>query len=192
MNENFLNSPELALRMLAEGNHVYMSARQNPANISHIRRLETADNGQKPYAVILTCSDSRVPPEHIFSAGIGDLFVVRTAGNVVGAFELGSIEYAVEHLSVPLIVVMGHTHCGAVAAALEGHATGYIEAVVLEIQLGLNGATTESEAVCNNILHSQQRVLQSKPVQELMEAGRLMVVCAEYNIQTGQVQFFSC
>ena len=178
-----------AMRRLVRGNEIYVNSCANPADISKERRIETAENGQKPYAVILTCSDSRVPPEHIFSAGIGDIFVVRSAGNVVGSFELGSIEYAVQHLNAPLIVVMGHTHCGAVAAAIEGHADGYIEDIVREIQLGLNGAITENEAVQNNIFHSKRRVLQSKIVESLSKAGLLMVVCAEYNIQTGRVTF---
>jgi len=181
--------PNQALRRLVSGNKVYEDSRYNPADISCERRMETAANGQKPYAVILTCSDSRVPPEHIFSTGIGELFVVRTAGNVVGNFEVGSVEYAVQHLSVPLVVIMGHTHCGAVAAALEGHADGYIEDIVREIQLGLNGAVTESEAVYNNILHSERRILQSKIVKDLLRAGRLMLARAEYDIKTGHVNF---
>ena len=185
-------SPERAMRKLVVGNHIYRDSCRNPADISYGRRTETAKNGQKPYAAILTCSDSRVSPEHIFSAGIGELFVVRTVGNVVGAFEIGSIEYAVQHLRVPLVAVMGHSHCGAVAAALEGHADGYIEAVVREIQLGLCGAATESEAIRNNILHSRQRILQSKIVNDLLETGQLMVVCAEYDIRTGRVNFFDC
>lgn len=177
----------VAMHRLVTGNHIYIHSSHNPADISQRRRIETAQHGQAPYAAILTCSDSRVPPEHIFSAGIGDLFVVRTAGNVVGDFEIGSIEYAVEHLHVPVLVIMGHTHCGAVAAALEGHAHGYIESVVYEIQLGLNGAITESEAVYNNVLHSKQRVLQSDTVARMMETGELMVICAIYDIETGYV-----
>jgi len=191
MNEDFVIKSETALNKLAIGNDIYVHSCHNPAYISQKRRTETTQNGQNPYAVILTCSDSRVSPEHIFSAGIGDLFVVRTAGNVVGKFELGSIEYAVQQLNAPIIVVMGHTHCGAVSAALEGYANGYINDIIHEIQLGLNGAKTEDEAICNNILHSQQQVLQSKTVNCLVEAGQLMVVSAEYNIETGHVYFFN-
>lgn len=179
-----------ALYQLMKGNDIYIKSRHNPADISCERRMETAEHGQKPYAAILTCSDSRVPPEHIFSAGIGDLFVVRTAGNVVGGFEIGSMEYAAQHLYVPIIVIMGHTHCGAVAAALEGHADGYIQDIVHEIQLGLNGATTESEAVYNNILHSRRQVLQSETLKYLIKSGHLMVVCAAYDIRSGRVNFF--
>lgn len=183
-------SPSLALRRLIEGNDCYLDALENPANISIWRRRRTALNGSHPYTAILTCSDSRVPPEHIFSAGIGNLFVVRTAGNVVGDFELGSIEYAIEHLHAPLLVIMGHTRCGAVAAALEDQANGYIEAIVDEIKLGLNGATTESQAVYNNILHSKKRVLQSQVVRAAIKSGRLKLVCAEYNTINGYVRFY--
>jgi carbonic anhydrase len=189
MGENNLRKPERALHKLVTGNELYINSCRNPAYISYKERMQIALNGQTPYAAILTCADSRVPPEHIFSAGIGDLFVVRTAGNVVGDFELGSIEFAVQQFHVPIIVVMGHTCCAAVEAALEGRASGYIETVAHEIRLGLNGATTKSEAIRNNILHSKQRVLQSKTVSARLGA-ELTVICAEYDIQTGHVSFF--
>lgn len=83
-----------------------------------------AEQGQKPCAVILTCADSRVPPEHIFHAGLGELFVIRNAGNLMGYYSLGSVEYAVQHLNAPLVVVMGHTGCGAVHAAMHEQANG--------------------------------------------------------------------
>ncbi len=92
--------------------------------------METVKNGQKPYALILCCADSRVPPEHIFSAGIGELFVLRNAGNLVGETEIASMEYAAEHLGTPLILLMGHTHCGAVDSAMahaqESGALGHV------------------------------------------------------------------
>lgn len=154
--------------------------------------MRTARHGQSPFAAVLTCSDSRVPPEHIFSAGIGELFVVRTAGNVVGDFELGSIEYAVEHLGVPLILVMGHSQCGAVLAALEGHADGYIEDVLREIREGLHAETDVDAAICDNIRHSYQGVMCSAVVRELIRAGRVEVVCARYDIATGKVSLLHC
>ena len=182
----------MALCKLVEGNALYMKSWHNPAFIGERRRIETTHHGQHPYAVILTCSDSRVPPEHIFSAGIGDLFVVRTAGNVVGSFELGSIEYAVQHLSAPLIVVMGHSHCGAVGAALDGgHTGGYIESVICEIRQGISCDATEPEAIHQNICHSKERVLQSEIVRCALHSGQIMMVTAEYNIETGNVHFFN-
>jgi len=178
-----------ALQKLTQGNEMYIKSLTNPADISSGKRKETSKYGQKPYAVILTCSDSRVSPEHIFSTGIGDLFIVRTAGNVAGAFELGSIEYAIKHLHASIVVVMGHTQCGAVIAAIEGHAEGCIEDIIHEIQLGLEGALNESQAIYMNIQHSKQRVLKSEIVQNLINNGKLLVIGAEYNIETGFVKF---
>lgn len=189
---NPINSPQQALCRLIAGNREYLNSCRNPANISRAAREATARNGQPPYAVVLTCSDSRVPPEHIFSAGIGDLFVVRTAGNVVGNFELGSIEYGTEHLGAPIILIMGHSHCGAVSAALEGHTDGYIEDVVHEIQLGLNGTSDETTAIYNNILHSKNRVMESEIIRKLLTAGRVAIVCAKYDMASGKVEFFNC
>lgn len=187
------NCPDNAMQKLLAGNKIYVRSKTNPADISEERREETTRNGQSPYAVILTCSDSRVVPEHIFSAGIGDLFVVRTAGNVVGNFEIGTIEYGVDVLGASLIVVMGHSHCGAVAAALTGDRfPGYVEDVVREIQLGLDGARDESTAIYNNILHSKKRVLQSAIIRALVKQGKVDIACTKYNIATGEVKFFRC
>ena len=190
MNEHIFKESVQALNMLIEGNRLYIESFQNPSHISQQKRHDTTRDGQKPYAAILACSDSRVPPEHIFSAGIGDLFVVRTAGNVVGTFELGSIEFAVQYLDVRLIIILGHNHCGAVTAALEGQADGYISSIVHEIKLGLGGATTESDAISNNITHSKERILQSATVREWIDYGELMVLGAIYDVQTGYVDFW--
>ena len=97
------------------------------------KREDTSENGQHPYAVIVTCSDSRVPAEHIFNAGIVELFFIRTAGNVIGDYALGSVEYGAEYLGTKLIVVLGHTNCGAVDAALHGGAHGAIATITDEI-----------------------------------------------------------
>ena len=178
-----------AMQKLISGNQVYMRSDKNPADISPAVRLKTAVHGQHPYAAILTCSDSRVPPEHIFSAGIGELFVVRTAGNVVGGFELGSVEYAVEHLGVGLIVVMGHSQCGAVAAALAGDGHGYIGDIVHEIRLGLKGANDEETAIRNNIVHSKSRLMKSEIIRASVLSGKTDIVCAVYHIDSGRVEF---
>ena len=183
-------TPQQSLNLLIQGNQTYLDACRNPAVISPTVRRETTRNGQHPFAVVLTCSDSRVPPEHIFSAGIGEIFVVRTAGNVVGDFELGSIEYGTQHLHASTVLIMGHSHCGAVSAALSGHADGYIEDVIHEIQLGLHGATNENAAIYNNILHSKRRVMESAIIRELVRTGKLAIVCAKYEIDTGKVKFF--
>ena len=109
------------LDRLIRGNCGYRNRQTNPAPITQSLRRSMAEQGQKPCAVILTCADSRVPPEHIFHAGLGELFVIRNAGNLMGYYSLGSVEYAVQHLNAPLVVVMGHTGCGAVHAAMHVH-----------------------------------------------------------------------
>src|SRR5439155_1280302 len=106
-----------ALERLKAGNTRFAADKSNPKNIGKDRRAVLA-KGQHPFAVVLTCADSRVAPELVFDQGLGDLFVLRVAGNIADPFVLGSIEYAVEHLHTPLIVVLGHESCGAVAAAL--------------------------------------------------------------------------
>ena len=112
-----------ALDKLLSGNSAYVSGNINP-NVDANLREDLVTNGQHPYAVVITCSDSRVPPELIFNAGLGEVFVIRTAGNVVSDFEIGSVEYGVEHLGSPLVIVLGHTNCGAVTAAVEGGEAG--------------------------------------------------------------------
>ncbi|MEK7804022.1 MAG: carbonic anhydrase, partial [Deltaproteobacteria bacterium] len=108
-------SADEALKKLIDGNNRFVQSAQAQKDIGNNRRTELT-KGQHPFAVILSCSDSRVPPEHIFDQGLGDIFVVRVAGNVADSIELGSVEYAAEHLGVPLILVLGHQSCGAVKA----------------------------------------------------------------------------
>ena len=174
---------------LIEGNEMYVQSGKNTADISADRRSDTAKNGQHPYAVIVTCSDSRVPPEHIFSAGVGDLFVIRTAGNVIGEYELGSVEYGAEHLGSPLVVVLGHTGCGAVAAALEGGAHGNIKSITDEINSCLTDGCSASEAERLNVQNSIDNIMDSEIMKELTEEGKVSVVGAIYDIESGEVSF---
>ena len=121
--------PAESLAKLREGNARFAAGKPSAKNLTEQRK--SLVSGQQPYAIILTCSDSRVAPEHIFGAGLGEIFVIRNAGNLVEPIALGSIEYAAEHLGSPLLVVMGHTSCGAVGAACSSdHATGSIDAIV--------------------------------------------------------------
>jgi len=193
MSESGLNRAEAALVRLARGNEMYLTEGRGWTDLSPERRIEVTQHGQRPFAAIVTCSDSRVPPEHIFSAGLGDIFVVRSAGNVVGDFERGAIEFAAQHLGVPLVVVMGHSQCGAVAAALarreEAVAGDSLAAVVREIREGLGDACGADEAVRANIQQSIRRILESAIVTQMVEAGRLMVTGAEYDLRTGLVEF---
>lgn len=179
-----------ALAKLKEGNARYISSLTPGGDISAAMRADTAQNGQKPYAIVITCSDSRVPAEYIFSAGIGELFIIRTAGNVIGDFELGSIEYGAEHLGAPLILVMGHTHCGAVAAALGGHAEGCIQHIIDEIKPLLDGVNEPAEGERRNIKNSVRRILASPIINELAKEGKLEVRAALYDIESGRVSFW--
>ena len=110
-------TPDQALTQLLRGNERFVAGWPDHPNQSARRRREVSDSGQQPFAIILSCSDSRVPPEIIFDQGLGDLFVIRVAGNIIDDAILGTIEYAVEHVHAPLVMVLGHDKCGAVTAA---------------------------------------------------------------------------
>ena len=127
-------TPDEALKKLMGGNARFMKDDKEYISWGDVRRKELT-KGQNPFAVILSCSDSRVPPEHVFDQELGDIFVVRVAGNVADPIELGSVEYAAEHLNVPLVMVLGHKKCGAVTAAVNsgGKAEGNIGAIVKKI-----------------------------------------------------------
>lgn len=177
------------LALMQENNTLYVGTEENNGDISATKRTDTALNGQEPYAVVITCSDSRVPAEHIFGAGIGELFVIRTAGNVIGDFELGSVEYGAEHLHTPLVVVMGHTGCGAVDAALSGGAHGHIAAITDEILAGLPEECTAEQAEIINVQNSIAKIRTSHIMQELEEANEVVILGAIYHIDTGYVEF---
>ncbi|MDR2606430.1 MAG: carbonic anhydrase [Oscillospiraceae bacterium] len=180
----------MSLQKLLAGNLNYLSADGIYAAI----REETAISGQKPYAVIVTCSDSRVPPEHIFSAGLGELFVIRTAGNAVGDFERGTVEYAVGHLGIKLVMVMGHTHCGAVDAAMHTHGEhppASLGKLVKEIADAIGGERDATAAAKLNVRHSVSRLLESKLLKDLTEARELTIVPALYDILSGKVEIIT-
>ena len=186
---------EEALDELKKGNARHVESDYNHENHSH-RRLEEVAKGQKPHAVILTCSDSRLPPELIFDKGLGDLFVIRVAGNVAGNSELGSIEYAAEHLNVPLVIVMGHKRCGAVqAAASGGDPGGHISSLVKQIEPAVQRAKSMAGDLVDNAVHANvdlvvRNLRNSGPIlKELVESGRLKVLGAYYDIDSGNVDW---
>ena len=172
-----------ALEKLKAGNLNYLNLNSCFGDVSAERRLFTSKNGQKPYAVIVACSDSRVIPECIFSAGIGDLFVVRVAGNVIDNIQLGSIEYATEHLGCKLVVVLGHTKCGAVGAALKKN-SGYVKFITDEIRKAVGENTDEVKASILNIKRSVAKIRQS-----LSGVKDLQIIGALYNTESGSVDF---
>ena len=173
-----------ALERLKEGNKLYVNSAKSVGDVSSEKRLYTSQNGQHPYAVIVGCSDSRVIPESIFSAGIGELFVIRVAGNVVGDYQLGSIEYAVEHLGCKLVLVLGHTGCGAVSAALCEN-SGHVKRITDEIKRAIG---TESDAVKASMLNVNQSV--SKVKQQFAAMKDVLVTGALYHTDSGVVDFY--
>ena len=140
-----------AVEKLKEGNEKYLETLTGMGDVSKESRMRTYLHGQHPYAIVVTCSDSRVIPESIFSAGIGDLFVIRLAGNVIDDHQLGSIEYAAGHLGCRLIVVLGHTHCGAVDAAMNSDPEGYIKFITDEIKRAIGDEKDERKACEKNV-----------------------------------------
>lgn len=178
-----------AILKLKHGNQQYLNASFGKGDISPEIRRGTYERGQHPYAIIISCSDSRVIPECIFSAGIGDLFVIRVAGNVIDDHQLGSIEYAAEHLGCKLIVVLGHTHCGAVDAAINHDPDGYVKFITDEIRSAIGDETDERTACCLNVRHSIQLIESSLEIRTMEKNQHLHVVGALYDIEDGHVDF---
>ena len=178
-----------AKKRLIEGNDRYLDAKVSGADISPERRADTAVNGQHPYAIVITCSDSRVIPESIFSAGIGEIFVIRVAGNVLDDHQLGSIEYAADHLGTKLIVVLGHTKCGAVGAAIEGHTGGFIESILKDIQLAIGDEKDDFKASCLNVKHGVDTIRHELEIHPIHDPKGLEVAGAIYHIEDGRVEF---
>ncbi len=152
--------------------------------------------GQKPFAVIVACSDSRVPPEIVFDQSLGDLFVVRLAGNVVDDFAIGSIEYGVNTLGANLVVVLGHSNCGAVQAALKDMKfDNHVQEVVNAIQPAIAASKNDSgdrleKAIKANIRIVKEKLKSSKPLlSKLTEAGTLQIIGAYYSLESGKVEF---
>jgi carbonic anhydrase len=187
---------DAALKQLLEGNKRYVSGHAKGPNRSPARRTELA-RAQHPIAVVVSCSDSRVPPELLFDQGFGDVFVVRTAGNIVDSIALGSIEYAVDHLGTKLVLVLGHERCGAVTAALQGgEAPGNIKSIVdaikPAIEKGKARHTGHGElldtCVKSNVKQVAEKIRTTTPIlSEKVEDGMLRVVGAYYDLDSGQV-----
>jgi carbonic anhydrase len=186
-----------ALERLRQGNARYVADRMQRPGHSQERRAQVAE-GQHPFAAILTCADSRVPPEILFDQGLGDLFVVRVAGNIADDEITASLEYAVEHLGVRLIMVLGHERCGAIRAALESvltgvEAEGHLERLVQAIEPAIEEADLTAGDVWGtvgdaNVRRTAAQLRASQPIlREFVEAGELRVVGARYDLDTGWV-----
>ena len=181
-------SAKEAKEKLIEGNKLYLRSKTSVGDISPEIRKKTCLEGQKPYAIILCCSDSREMPEAIFSAGIGDLFVIRVAGNVIDAHQLGSIEYAADHLGCKLVVVLGHDHCGAVEAAIHHEPDGHIKFITDEVCKAIGNVKDEYQASCLNVMHSV-KVIEENNDMRILEDDGLRVEGAMYHLESGEVRF---
>lgn len=184
--------PDTALTRLKAGNHRFAVATVSGGKPTAARREETA-NGQHPFAIIVGCADSRTSPEIVFDQNIGDLFVVRTAGNLVDDYALGSIEYAVEHLGARLIVVLGHQKCGAVQAALSGgNAPGHVHSLVSAIQPAVRATKGQPGDFLSNAIHENDTLVAAKIRKKARLgdlASQVRVVEGYYNLHTGKVEW---
>ncbi|MFQ3611889.1 MAG: carbonic anhydrase [Fimbriimonadales bacterium] len=193
--------PKTPFGKLQRGNEHFIKGKLTHPNQDPETRQKLAYEGQAPMAVVVTCSDSRVPPELIFDRGLGELFVVRCAGNVVDAYQIASIEYAVEHLGVPLLIVLGHSECGAVKACVAGKP---LEGHLPQLMHGIEPALKQVKATHPHLKDKKlvERVIaenvsltllklyeQSEIVQERMKRGKLEVAGGVYNLCEGTIEW---
>jgi carbonic anhydrase len=180
---------EKALKKLIEGNRRFVENMVRHHHRMHERRMEVA-KGQTPLAVIVGCSDSRVPPEIIFDQAIGDIFVVRTAGNVVDEVALGSIQYAVEHLHVRLVVVLGHKRCGAVDACVKGEdVRGKLKKVMDAIRPAVEKARDRGGDIIENTVKANIQFVMKRIRNSLSSIrGKKKIIGAYYDLDTGRVE----
>lgn len=181
-----------ALQKLKDGNDRFVNDKSELINVTKERRDQLKD-GQNPYAVVVSCSDSRVTPNIVFNAGLGEIFDIRLAGNVVDDDALGSIEYGVAHANAPLIVVMGHESCGAVTAAYNKYTKGTavegnIEDIVEEIEPSINKDKTLDDAIHTNVTNVANEIKNDQIIKKLIDSGKVKVVEAYYSLD-GKVEF---
>ena len=186
---------EEALKKLMDGNRRFVSETYDRGDIGPGRRSEIS-KGQRPFAVIVDCSDSRVVPEFIFDQGLGDLFVIRTAGNIVDDIAIGSVEYAVKHLGVRLVLVLGHDDCGAVKATVAGgKAEGHIDAILQAIRPAVAVAMQKpgnllDNAIAQNVDMVINRLQSAQPIlAQALQTGDVRIVGGVYHLKDGSVDW---
>lgn len=196
-----------ALKRLQDGNRRFVDNAVTTSAFPNAALRDALVAGQAPFAIILGCSDSRVPAEIVFDHGPGDLFVIRVAGNIVAPSQIGSVEFAAEQFGTPLVVVLGHTHCGAVQATLEQlarptearspHLHGIVNRIRPAVENLVTGmpdqdpAALMRQAVRANISASARHLRRgSELLTQRLDQGILLVVGAEYSLETGAVEFF--
>ncbi len=193
-------TPDKALSMLSQGNDRFVTGAVQRPHQDFLTRQETAAKGQKPFAGVLSCADSRGPVEILFDTGVGDIFTVRVAGNVAGVNETASMEYAADHLHIPVLVVLGHSHCGAVTAAVEGgEAPGSIPFLLKNIVPAVETAKKEKakaekpklvdEAIRVNVWNNVEALLKSPIISQKVKDKNLSVIGAYYHLDTGKVEW---
>ena len=176
---------EESIRQRLERGNLRWRQRQDAAEL----RRYGAEHGQAPYAIVVACSDSRVIPEQIFDAGLGELFVIRVAGNVLDRHQLGSIEYAAGHLHSRLILVLGHTGCGAVGAALSGGGDGFIQYITDEILLAVGEEKDPIRACEKNVEHAVEILKREFCQHPEISAEELEIRGAVYDIESGRARW---
>ena len=202
-----MKSPTDALNALREGNRRFVAAEDSQQPVAGRIHQAGMSGGQNPMAIILACSDSRVPIELIFDQGLGDLFVIRVAGNIAAPSQIGSVEFAASAFGTRLVVVLGHSNCGAVVATLkeislqEKQQSPNLRAIVDRVRPAVEPVVaahpdSDSEALTEaavraNILASAERLAHGSVIlEQLIDEGDLVIVCAEYSLETGIVEFF--
>jgi len=205
-------SPDEALQKLMDGNKRYCENKMTGTKLCDLSTRSSLAKSQKPYAIILSCSDSRVPPEIIFDKGLGEIFVVRVAGNIPDPIVLGSIEYAVEHLGSPLIMVLGHERCGAVTATVgaKGKPEGNIGAIIKTIAPAIKNASKDCEACKGEAMCKETKkdeyvecainanvksvsanlIKKSSVLKHMAEQSKIKIVAAKYDLDDGVVSLF--
>lgn len=207
-------TPDEALQKLMDGNKRYVEGQMTGTKLCDVTTRTSLAKSQKPYAIVLTCSDSRVPPEVIFDKGLGEIFVIRVAGNIPDPVVLGSIEYAAEHLGSPLVMVLGHERCGAVSATVgaKGKSTGSvnIDAIVKTIAPNVKNAAKDCEACkgeakCGDtkkdafvecVVDANARTVaagltkKSKILKHMVAEKKVKIVAAKYDLDDGAVTLF--
>lgn len=191
--------PEAALKMLKEGNERYATSAVNPRRYRAERPALV--KGQKPYAIVLSCADSRVPPEIVFDESLGRLFVVRVAGNVAGPEEIASIEYAAEHIGTRLLLVLGHQSCGAVAAAMSPEdPTPNLAILLKDIRPAVEAARAKgaekehlaAEAVKENVRLQMKNVTsRSEVLKKMVAEGKFLAAGGVYDLASGKVEWLA-
>lgn len=194
-------TPAQSQQWLEEGNVRFQAGATEGPRRDETRRSETFSKGQHPFAAVLSCADSRVPPELLFDTGIGDLFVVRVAGNVADVDEIGTLEYGVEHLHIPLIVVVGHSKCGAVTAVVDGaqvppNIAKLVDNIIPAVETtrtrfsSLKGPALVQQAIRMNVRQAMSDLLtNSEIVREAVAKGEVKLIGAVYDINSGSVEW---